>query len=237
MKISLAIIAWNELKSSEVIIPKINRKLFDEIYLIDGGSTDGTQEYYKKQGIPVYQQTVKGLGGATFEARDRCTTDAFVIFHPDGNEDPADLDKFKPLFEKGAELVIPSRMIEGAVNEEDSEFLKPRKWVNQILVGIANMLWGSKDCKASDPTQGYRGITVKAYDKLGLDMSNFTTDYQMIIRALKVKLTIMEFPTHEGERLFGETNFKSIPTGIGMLKLLKREIAIGMNFKPRNEMK
>ena len=228
--ISLAIIVWNELKSSEVIFPQINREDFEQIYVIDGGSTDGTKEYYTKHRIPVYKQSVKGLGGATFEARKRCETESIVFFHPDGNEDPTDLSKFRTYLNKGAELVIPSRMIEGSKNEEDGEFLKPRKWVNQILVFIANILWGDSSHKATDPTQGYRGITVKAYDKLNLDMANLTIDYQMIIRALKEKICIMEFPTIEGERLFGETTFDSIPTGIAELKMLWREIKLGKNY-------
>lgn len=227
--ISLAIIVWNELKSSEVIFPQINQKCFEQIYVIDGGSTDGTKEFYKEHGIPVYQQSVKGLGGATFEARKRCKTEAIVFFHPDGNENPADLPRFRTHFNKGGELVIPSRMIEGSKNEEDDQFLKPRKWVNQILVSIANILWGDNTYKATDPTQGYRGITVETYDKLHLDMANLTIDYQMIIRSLKKKVSIVEFPTIEGKRLFGETTFKSIPTGIAELKMLWREIKLGKN--------
>jgi hypothetical protein len=228
--VALAIIARNEKKSSQVLIPKIDRKKFNQVYLIDGNSTDGTQAYYKKMKIPVFQQKVKGLGGATFEARARCKADAFVIFHPDGNEDIKDLHSFRTYFEEGADLVIPSRMIPGAKNEEDGQLFKPRKWTNIALVTIANILWGNKDCYATDPTQGYRGITVKAYDKLKLDMANLTIDYQMIIRALKKKLKIVEFPTHEGDRLFGETNFQSIPTGIAELKMLWREIKIWNKF-------
>lgn len=229
-KISLAIIAWNELESSKIIFPQIDKKIFTEIFVIDGGSTDGMKEYYQKNNIPVYKQSVRGLGGATFEARKRCKTDAIVFFHPDGNENPQDLSKFSEYFNMGAELVIPSRMIEGSLNEEDGQIFKPRKWTNKILVFIANILWGNNNHKATDPTQGFRGITVSAYDRLKLDMSNLTIDYQMIIRALKNKIVIKEFPTKEGERLFGETTFKSIPTGIAELKMLWREIKLGNNY-------
>lgn len=230
MKITLAIIAWNEKKSSEIMIPKINLKKFDQLLVIDGGSKDGTQKFYKHLGFEVHQQKIKGLGGATFEARKRCKTEAMIFFHPDGNENPQDLYKFKPLFEKGADLIIPSRMIPGAKNEEDDKLFKPRKWFNQLLVAIANIFFGDDTHSATDPTQGYRGITVKAYDQLKLDMANLTIDYQMIIRALKKKIKIIEFPTIEGHRLFGETTFKSIPTGIAELKMLWREIIIGKKF-------
>jgi hypothetical protein len=230
MKITLAIIAKNEIKSSEILIPKINLSKFDQVFLIDGKSTDGTPEYYRKMNISVYTQKTKGLGGAVFEARKRCKTDAMIIWHPDGNENYKDTYKFQRYFELGAEFVIPSRMIKGSKNEEDDNFLKPRKWANILFVTIANMLWGNSTCKATDPTQGFRGITINAYDKLKLDMTNLTIDYQMTIRALKRKIRIIQFPTIEGKRLFGQTNFKSIPTGIAELKMLIREIKIGYNF-------
>lgn len=230
MKISLMVIAKDELKSSKIIIPKINLIKFDQICLIDGHSTDGTDEYYHRLGFEIHRQKVKGLGGAVFEARKRCKTDAFTIFHPDGNENYKELYKFKKIFENGADLIIPTRMIKGSFNEEDNQILKPRKWFNQGLALIANVLWGTKKHKITDPTQGLRAITTKAYDKLKLDMSNLTIDYQMVIRALKKKINIVEYPTKEGKRLFGTTNFKSIPTGIAELKMLYRELLIGNNF-------
>lgn len=211
-------------------MPKVNLSDFDEVYLIDGHSIDGTQDYYKKLGILVYEQEIKGLGGATFEARKRCATEAMVFFHPDGNVDHKDLSKFRRYFEEGADLVIPSRMIKGAYNEEDDKVIKLRKWANIVFVGVANLLWGSQNCRISDPTNGFRGITVKAYDKLKLDAADLTIDYQMVIRALKAKLRVAEFPTKEGKRLHGETKFRSLPTGLAELRTILREVMIGRNF-------
>ncbi len=224
LRVSLAIIVRNEKKSSEVIFPKISKKSVDEIYVIDGNSTDGTQAYYKKQKIPVYTQTIKGLGGATFEARKRCKTEAIIFYHPDGNEDPADITKVANAIRAGNDFVIPSRMIPGGYNEEDNQILKPRKWFNRSMALFANIVWNRKNPFSTEIVEGFRGITCKAYDRLKLDKADCTIDFQMVIRALKLGVPIYEFPTKEGKRLFGETNFKSLEIGILELKMLTREL-------------
>lgn len=224
IKISLAIIARNEAASSKVIFPKIPLKSVDEIYVIDGNSTDGTEEYYKKKKIPVYQQKIKGLGGATFEARAKCKTDAIIFFHPDGNENPTDIAKIANALREGHPFVIPSRMIKGGYNEEDNQFFKPRKWFNRSLSLFANIVWNRKNSYATEIVQGFRGISCEAYDKMNLDKADCTIDFQMVIRAHKLGIPIYEFPTKEGERLFGETNFKSLEIGALELKMLTREL-------------
>jgi hypothetical protein len=54
-----------------------------------------------------------------------------------------------------------------------------------------------------------------------------------VIRALKVGVPITEFPTREGQRVDGQTHFASIPTGIAELKLLGREIWMGVRTPGR----
>jgi hypothetical protein len=159
---------------------------------------------------------------------------AMIFFHPDGNEAPEDIPKFVQRFEQGYDFVVASRMAPGAKNEEDQNFLKPRKWTNLSLGWIARTLWPSQNGTVSDVVNGFRAITCAAFDKLQLDQLDCTIDYQMVIRAHKEKLRIAEFPTHEGLRIAGETNFKSIPTGLAELRMLGREIWIGRRYRNWN---
>jgi glycosyltransferase involved in cell wall biosynthesis len=222
--ISLVIIVRNEKKSSEIIFPKIPKKSVDEIFVIDGKSKDGTPAYFRKKGIKVFTQKIKGLGGATMSAREHCKTQAMIFFHPDGNENPKDIAKVAKFLREGYDFVIPSRMIKGAYNEEDSETLKPRKWFNQALALGVNFLWKKERPFVSEVVQGFRGIRCDAYDKLKIDATDSSIDFQMVVRGLKHNLKFYEFPTQEGNRLFGETNFKSIETGKIIFKCLFREI-------------
>ncbi|NET31324.1 MAG: glycosyltransferase [Cyanothece sp. SIO1E1] len=230
MKFSLVFITKNEKVGLVNLLPKIDLSLFHQVYAIDAYSNDGTREIFEKYQILCINQSIPGLGGATLKARANCKTDAMVFFHPDGNEDPSDLMRFIDYLSFGYELVIASRMIEDAYNEDDDKLLKFRKWANLGFALIANTAFGSRDCQITDVVQGFRAISCSAFDRLKLDQTNCTIDYQMVIRALKARLKIREFPTIEGHRIAGATNFASIPTGIAELKMLLREFRIGNSF-------
>jgi len=197
---------------------------FDNLVAIDGGSTDGTEEYYRERGVPVIGQSRRGRGDAFLLAFEQVEADAYIFFSPDGNEDVRDLPKFKPLLEDGADLVIASRMMRGAVNEEDIHLLKPRKWANNALNLMANVLFRRVGPFVSDSINGYRAITRRAAQELKLDALDYTIEYQMTIRALKQRMAIVEFPTREGQRVAGITGASSFPTGLRFLKRLSREL-------------
>jgi hypothetical protein len=56
--------------------------------------------------------------GAYICASGLWTIDAVVLYQPKGTIDPANVLKFRPLFEEGADLVIASRIGNGARNEK-----------------------------------------------------------------------------------------------------------------------
>jgi glycosyltransferase involved in cell wall biosynthesis len=228
MKITLCLLTRNELACLKVIFPKIPgpgpESGYDAVVAIDGGSTDGTVEFFQEHGVPVVAQSRRGRGDAFLQAFDQIDSDAYLFFSPDGNEDIADLGKFRPLLEQGADVVIASRMMKGAVNEEDQHLFKPRKWANNAFNFLANRLFRKEGAYITDSINGYRAITRAAARKLELDALDYTIEYQMTMRALKNRLKVVEFPTIEGQRIAGESGAPSIPTGIRFLKRLKLEL-------------
>src|SRR5665647_1733880 len=141
MKISLCLIVWNGLRGCQTDVPKLPRDEFEEIFAVDGGSTDGTVEYLESQGIPVYRQPKRGLNAAYVHANDMAGGDAVVVFFAKGTLPTDDLRRFRPLFEHGNELVIASRQVAGSVNEEDRHFWRPRKWAVLGLAAAASLIW------------------------------------------------------------------------------------------------
>lgn len=228
MRIVLCLLTRNELACLRVVFPTIPppgpAAGYDEVAAIDGGSTDGTLEFFREHGVDVIGQSRRGRGDAFLQAFQKIDADAYIFFSPDGNEDVADLPRFRPLLEQGADVVIGSRMMPGAVNEEDHQLLRPRKWANQGFNLAANVAFRRRGPFITDTINGFRAITRAAARRIALDALDYTIEYQMSIRALKQKLAIVEFPTHEGARVAGQTGAPSLPTGWRFLRRFVREL-------------
>jgi glycosyltransferase involved in cell wall biosynthesis len=227
MHITLCVLTRNERPCVEIVMPQVPAPGpaagFDDIVVVDGGSTDGTVEYFAEHGIRTLGQSRRGRGHAFQIAFDEIETDAYIFFSPDGNEDPKDLPKFRPLLEGGADLVIASRMMKGSRNEEDDQVLKLRKWANNAFNIGANLSFRRRGSYVTDSINGYRAITRKAARALELDASDYTIEYQMTMRAFKKRLSIVEFPTIEHARVAGDTQAHSFPTGVRFIKAFMHE--------------
>src|SRR3990167_815905 len=99
MKIALILLTLNEYDCLKKIFPRVlescSPDLLDAIYAIDGGSTDGSIEYYQQYNIPIIAQSHRSRGAAFHLALEKISADAYIFFSPDGNEDPNDLFKFR----------------------------------------------------------------------------------------------------------------------------------------------
>lgn len=231
MKVALCILTLNEIDCLKIVFPMLppagESSGFDSIYAIDGGSTDGTLEFFNQNGIKVIGQSRRGRGEAFKMAFELIKADAFIFFSPDGNEDIKDLPRFKRELSAGYELVIASRMMTGSYNEEDISWWRPRKWANLAFNYFANLFFNKSGRYVTDSINGYRAITKKAAKKLNLSASDYTIEYQMTIKALKFGLKIAEFPTLEGQRVAGASGILSLPAGLRFIRRLFSELAEG----------
>jgi len=236
MQVSLILLVWNEIDGMKVIVPKIDRSLFCEVVAVDGGSTDGSIEYLNEQRIQVVSQVQRGRGAAFAEGVSHTTGEAIVFFSPDGNEDPGDLPKFIKLLEEGADLVIASRMMKGAVNEEDSLLFRPRRWANNAFNFVLNIVFNPHPFGhfITDSINGYRGFQRKVLPVIEPFPADYTVEYRMTGRALDARLRVVEFPTHEFPRIAGETKIRSFQAGLRFLRAMFEEIGRKVIGRPKS---
>lgn len=221
---TLVILTRNEIEGVKSVIRKIPFSFVDEYFTIDYKSTDGTVEYFEKQKIPVVKQKKPGRAEAFRIGSKKAKGKYLVFFSPDGNEDPKDIPLLIQELKQGADLAIASRFTKESRNEEDSLLFKPRKWANITFTLAANILFRRDGKYITDSINGYRGVKKEVFDKLKLDAQGFAIEYQMTIRAMKLKLNIKEIPTIESERIGGKSGSKAIPTGLKFVYYLLREI-------------
>jgi len=234
MTIDLIILTYNEIEGLKYFLPSIPPRCRNSglagYWGVDGGSSDGSLELYRQYGIRYVVQEKRGRGEAFLQAFRESKADALIFFSPDGNEDLDDLPLFVEALRQGADMVIASRMMKGARNEEDDQIFRWRKWVNQLFTLAANLLWNRNGRYITDTINGFRAIRREAWDAMRINASDYTVEYQSTIHSLKLKLKVVEFPTREGKRIGGESYAKSLPTGIKFLRLLWEEMIAGPHF-------
>lgn len=226
MKISLCLFVWNEVEGCKIDVPQIDRQQFFEVFAVDGGSTDGTVEYLESQDIPVSRQPRPTLNAAYHHAFDVAGGDAIVFFHPKGVVPVKDTIKFRQYLENGCDLVIASRNMKGARNEEDGQVFRPRKWFVDGLGLLASVLWRRQGRHVRDVLHGFRAIKRDAFARMKMNPIGVTADLEQVVQCYKRRMSAAEFPTQEVSRPFGATHFKAWPTGSAMLKYIVKETGL-----------
>ena len=224
MTVALCLLTWNEIDGVKHDVPLLDKSQFDQIYCVDGGSTDGTAEFLEENGITVYRQKKRGINRACLEGVEHCTCDAFVFFHPKGTIPIEDTYKFRAYYEQGYEFVVGSRMMKGGYNEEDDKLIKPRKWFVLGLGLVAIIFFKREGNSVWDTLHGFRGMTTDSFRRLGISDFDRSIDIEMVCRSYKFKTKRIEFPTRESPRLGGETHFKALSSGWQTIKYMFWEL-------------
>ncbi|MFO7869809.1 MAG: glycosyltransferase family 2 protein [Kiritimatiellia bacterium] len=220
---ALFISTLNEIEALGKIFDIIPVSEFDEVYALDGGSTDGTVDFFQEHGIKVIPGIKKG---AIFNAGAMNTEREYLVFFaPDGNEDPEDILRLLGKLKEGCDMVIASRFMKESKNEEDELVFKWRAWANRAFTLLVRLRWGGR---LTDTINGFRSVRRSKLFEMNTEPTGFDIEFQMSIRGLKLGHRIYEIPTIEGGRAGGESTAYSFPTGWLMLKRYCRELFSGL---------
>jgi glycosyltransferase involved in cell wall biosynthesis len=214
LKVTLLIPTLNELEGLKQVMPLIKSEWCDQVFIIDGGSTDGTLEYISGLGYQFVIQKRRGLRRAYIEALPYVQGDVIITFSPDGNSIPG---LIPPLIEKmkaGYDMVIVSRYLGGAKSEDDTPLTA---LANRVFTFTTNLFFGAR---YTDAMVIYRAYKKELIQSLDLDKDSSyriieslirkTMSWEMLlsIRAAKRKLKVAEIPGDEPPRADGLTKMQ-----------------------------
>jgi glycosyltransferase involved in cell wall biosynthesis len=232
MKVTLLIPTLNEIGGMKAVMPLIKKEWYDQLLIVDGNSTDGTVEFCKEQGYPVYIQKQKGMRFANAEVWGKITGDIVVTFSPDGNSIPELIPELVKKMKEGYDMVIVSRYKDGAKSQDDDLITGFGNWVFTTMISICH---GFHYTDAMVIYRAYK--TSLAYDlnlndekAYALPEKWFNTRVSweplLSIRAARKKLKIAEIPGDEPPRVAGKRKLQILPWGAVFLCQNIREMFV-----------
>jgi len=227
LKKTLVLYTMNEIEGVKSIFNKIPHNLFDEFFVIDNHSTDGTVEFLEMHKVRVIQQKKPGRTNALKEAIECSTCEIIVNLSSDGNENPEDIPKILEKLDEGYEMVTASRFLPDSKVDVSDDPTRIREFGNKLCAFLVNLFWG---VNVTDTTNGLRGFTKSCYKKAKLNTYGYTEFFQLTIRCAKLKIKIAEVPTVELPRIGGCKKANARAVMIDMPKVFFKELWIGINF-------
>lgn len=226
-KKTLVLYTMNEIEGIKSIFDRIPIDLFDQFFVMDNHSDDGTVEFLEEHGVEVVQQRKPGRTNALIEAVERAIGDIIINLSSDGNEKPEDIPKILEKFDEGYEMVTASRFLPDSKVDTEDDKLRIRVFGNKLCAFLVNSCWGAN---VTDTTNGLRGITKLCYERTKLNTFSNTENFQLTIRCAKLKIKITEVPTEELPRISGVVKSDTKGVMTNMIKAFFNELKIGKKF-------
>jgi dolichyl-phosphate beta-glucosyltransferase len=217
--LSVIIPAYNEEKRLPKTLGEINdylkkQNFESEIIVVSDGSTDRTCEIVEnlKNQISnlklICERINRGkgygvkIGMLNAKGKYRLFTDA------DNSTPISEIEKFWPEFEKGADVVIASRDLKGAILDPPQTLFRRFvgevfKYLRKIIVG----LWEIQDTQC-----GFKCFRGEAAEKIfpNCKIERFAFDPEVLLIAKKMGFKIKEIPVYWKNDLRSKVKFKSM---------------------------
>jgi len=224
--ISIVVPARNEARNLEKVLPGLPD--VHQIVVVDGHSVDDTERVVSRHRPDALfvQQTRKGKGNALACGFEAATGDVIVMFDADGSADAREIDAYVACLRDGADFAKGSRVL-GTGGSHDITFL--RDLGNRGLTMVTNLLFRSR---YTDLCYGYNAFWRDVLPVLSLPAARgthpqwgdgFEIETMINCRVAAAGLTIVEVPSVELARMFGESNLNTFRDGFRVLRTMLSE--------------
>jgi glycosyltransferase involved in cell wall biosynthesis len=214
-----------------VVIPTLNEAanvgwvlgrlpaVVDEVIVVDGLSTDGTVAAARaaRPDVVIVTATRRGKGAA-LQAGFAAARGTFVVMlDADCSMDPAEIDRYVVLLERGVDLVKGSRFLPGAGTADITVL---RRWGNGTLLALVNHFYGAG---FTDLCYGFIAFRRSLLDALRVEADGFEVETEIAVHALCAGMRIEEVPSFESRRRDGVSKLHPCRDGTRVLWTIARE--------------
>ncbi len=199
MKAVLVIPALNEEDSIGRGLGEVPADLFNEVFVVDNGSTDRTAERAVAQGATVLHEPQRGYGNACLRALQELSpdTEIVVFMDGDGSDLPAEASRLLgPIADSQADLVLGSRELG---RSEPGALGLLQRLGNRLATWLVRLIYNHRYTDLGP----FRAIRASSLRGLGMRDRNYGWTVEMQIKALQQGLSVREIPVSYRRRRAG----------------------------------
>ncbi|MFB6083055.1 MAG: S-layer glycoprotein N-glycosyltransferase AglJ [Halorientalis sp.] len=205
----------NEAETIGTVVESFSEHGFENVLVVDGGSTDGTKEIARDHGARVIVQSGSGKGQAVREALRHVEAPYVLMLDGDATYRVEDADAMlEPLFSGRAEHVIGNRF----ADMEAGAMSRLNRTGNRLINRAFRWIHG-RDLQ--DILSGYRAFTRESAERLSLSESGFGIETEMAVECVKHGVRTEVVPIrYEARPDDSETNLHPIRDGATIILTL-----------------
>jgi len=197
VKVSVVIPVFNERDSLPLVVGDIPAAAVSEIVVVDNASTDGTNLVAQRLPVRLIREERRGYGSACLAGVAAIRSDppdVLVFLDGDYSDHPEEMPLLLNAVEQGADLVIGSRALGQA---EAGALLPQARFGNRLACWLIDLLYGHRYTDLGP----FRAVRWSAYERLGMEDTNFGWTCEMQVKALRKGLKVAEVPVSYRRRV------------------------------------
>ena len=223
-KVTILIPCKNEGEGLREIIRSVKRYA-SEIIVIDSHSQDNSKEIAYEEDVKFILDHGLGKGDAVRLGLKEAKNKIVVVVDADGAFDIHDIPKMVNLLSRNqADLVVGSSKLGGSFDFDVNFSGVIRTSGADFMTALVNNKFKTK---LTDILYGFKAIKRDVANKLVLKSNDFAIDQEIVVSCLKNGFKVLQVPSTEKKRVWGESKLKNV-TGINLLLKLLQQLFVNI---------
>ncbi len=208
----------NEAETVGGVVSVFGEAGYDDVLVVDGGSTDDTRDVARDAGARVVRQSGGGKGQAVREAvHDHVDRPYVLLLDGDGTYRPEDADAMLAPLDEGYEHAVGNRF----ADLRPGAMTRLNRLGNWLINRAFALVHGER---LADILSGYRAFTRGSFERMRLESDGFGVETEMAVECVKRGVPTAVVPiTYKSRPAGSSTNLRPFRDGgVILLEIYRR---------------